>query len=49
MLIGLTQQIGVCGDATVGKGLAPSVGEASIGTAYREENGKIEGIRPTFL
>ena len=30
-----TQQIGVYLSATVGMGLAPSVGEAAIGTAYR--------------
>ena len=36
-LCAANRQIGACLSATVGMGLAPSVGEAAIGTAYRWE------------
>ena len=42
-------KIGVYLSATVGMGLAPDLGVAAIGTRIHRENGKIEGIRPTFL
>ena len=35
--------------ATVGMGLAPSVGEAALVRRIDRKNGKIERIRPTFL
>ncbi len=35
--------------ATVGMGLAPSVGEAALVWRIDRKNSQIEGIRPTFL
>ena len=52
VLIGFAQQrdkLLFIGNATVGMGLAPSVGEAALVRRIDGKNGKIEGIRPTFL